>query len=253
MTDYLPSYAFYDGAPAVIPVAHAANTLTRLEQAAGLGYQYVEIDVATTADEVPVAIHGPKLWQRPGPQSPRLSVIEEMTLEEVQGKAPGTVSSEELITTFPDLRFFVDVKTARSVRPLSALITKLALHDRLSIAGSNYAYPSAVKEQVGRDGFICTTLGTFGGSIALAATRLRLGAVEEHLRSIGATEFALPVVLPTTTKRAHSLGMRVFTWTPNTKKAISGSIDKGVDGIISDEFALLMGLAGQSAGNDGRR
>jgi glycerophosphoryl diester phosphodiesterase len=249
MSEMLPAYPFYEGTTGTIPVAHGANTMVELEQAARLGYQYAEIDTIGTRDDVLLAFHGPSLRQRYQAGVPSVEEIGNMTVEEAQhaittNGEPG-ISVEELITVYPDMRFFIDVKNARSARPLARLINNRSLHERVSVGAFNYRYARAIRDEVRSGGPICTTIGT-AGSLALAATRLNFSRAAEYIKQSGATEFALPFVLSTTTERAHHLGMRVLVWTPNKERQVVSSLAKGVDGIMSDEVELLKQLTDQA-------
>lgn len=257
MSESLPAYPFYDAAAGTVPILHGADTPARLETAAELGYLYVETNVVATADGVAVAFHGPELWHL-RPDSLRREEVESMTLTEASrtikvGGQP-LASLEELLVDSPDTRFFIDLKTPAAVRPTAGLINRLALHDRVSVGGSRYAYAQAVQEAVRPGGFVCTSFGTLG-SLALLGTRYRLTGprAEAYISQAPATQFVLPFqpVRSDTTERAHSRGRRVFVWSPNQAGQIAEAIGKGVNGVMSDEAALLKRLTDQ-AGAAGR-
>jgi glycerophosphoryl diester phosphodiesterase len=46
-------------------------------------------------------------------------------------------------------------------------------------------------------------------------------------------------------KEAHALGLRVLPWTVNQRDDMSRLIDMGVDGLITDDPAILRDLMGE--------
>lgn len=238
MINILSAYPFYDGITGTIPVAHGADDPIKLQQAYGHGYIYVETNVVATSDDVPIALHGSEWWGVRSDAPSRRS-IEEITYEEARERY-GVFSHEELITSFPGFRFFLDIKTARAVSPIAKLINKLSLHDRVSIGGSNYDYTHAVQERVRDGGFVCSSIGTVG-SFALLGTRLGSSLAEDYIRRSEATHFTLPfqLVRSDTAERAHKRDMGVLLWTPNRERQITKALSKNADGIMSDNLELL--------------
>ena len=247
MSENLPDYPFYDGIVGTAPIVHSADTPTKLEQATGLGYGYAETNIVATSDGVAVAYHGPEFWHLRS-LLPAREALEAMTFDEARRVRVGgepVASVEELLTGFPDMRFFLDLKSPAAVRPAARLINRLALHDRVAIGGSRYAFTQAAQEEVRPAGPVCTSIGT-AGSIALLLTRFNLTAAraESYIRQSEATHFMLPFrpIRSDTTERAHSRGMRVFAWAPAKERRIAATLARDVDGIMSDEIAVLKAL-----------
>ena len=72
-------------------------------------------------------------------------------------------------------------------------------------------------------------LSDCGGSVIEAAHKAGAHILSPYYREIGAADV----------KHAHSLAMKVVSWTINEKEDMERELDKGVDGMISDRPALL--------------
>jgi len=241
MSEALPEDPFYEGVVGPIPVAHGCNTIEDVQAASDQGFSYVEMDSLGTIDGVAVAYHRPTLpWHRDGIDRLTFSEIKDMAAT----KGRPDCSQEEIMGAFPGMRFFINLKNVSAVRPVARIISQLSAHNRVCITSDfDYGRVRAVRELVNHNEPICSSMAAAGG-LALAATRAKFPHAEDYIRNSGATQFTFPFqpVLPTTTERAHRLGMRVFVWTPNTEPQIIAAIAKGVDGIMSDRTTLLREL-----------
>ena len=237
-------YAFLDS-PVPIAFAHRGgataereNTLAQFEDVRRLGYRYVETDVRTTADGVPVVFHDADLQRLAG--SP--ARVADLRLGELRGLAlRGGELVEPLETVLgelPDLRFNIDLKDAGSVRSVAAVLARTAAHDRVCLASFSERRVRAVRRLVGPA--VCTSLGT-GGVLGLLASGL--AGVRWPTRA-GAAQ--LPWVLPggrrlprALVARAHRQGLAVHVWTVDDPAEMSAALDLGVDGVMTDRPAVL--------------
>lgn len=254
----LPEVPFYEGFQGPLPVVHRGgdgaglekeNSLAAFQSAWEAGITYAETDTVSTSDGVALAIHGSAhRWQAKRTGLPVRSSVEAMTLDEVKrnvrvsGEPVPTL--EEVLITFPKMRFFIDPKTRKSVQPLANLINKLNLHDRISVGAFNFGRTQSVAEAVSKKASVCTSIGTTG-SLALMAGKISWPLAKHYVRRVGATQFALPFnyVTAAMVDRAHDLGMRVMLWTPNTADDIKKAFDTGADGVMSDRTTLVKSIA----------
>jgi glycerophosphoryl diester phosphodiesterase len=233
---------FYD-APFPLAIAHrggdlagegSENSLAAFQGASDAGYVYAETDAVATRDGVCLAFHGRRLG-RSG--IPTRRAVERLTFAEVRRSirvgGESVPALEDVLTTFPHMRFFVDPKTWAAVGPLAALIERLGLHDRVSVGAFDYRRTRAVAARCGGQARLCTTIGITGSSLLIARRTL--------LRS-AATSFALPHtrIDQGMAERAHAAGMVLLAWTPNTRGEIAAALDQGVDGVMSDRLTLLL-------------
>jgi glycerophosphoryl diester phosphodiesterase len=272
----LPEHAFYADADGSIPIAHRGgdaagaenqNSVVAFDSARQAGIRYGETDTVATIDGFPLGFHGSyteKHAARTG--LPLRSLVETMTLEEVRrefktgGKTGAEIPTlEELLVTFPDMRFFVDPKEDATVAPLANLINKLKVHDRISVGAMQYRRTQGVAELVGGFGRIATSGGNYRDVVAALGGRARVPGAVRLLRGSNATQLALPhkashlkvpasdegplshirLVTPKMVERAHEQGMRVVLWTPNTEAAIEEAFATGADGVMSDRTELV--------------
>jgi glycerophosphoryl diester phosphodiesterase len=119
-----PRFAFLDH-PGPIPFAHRGgaaegpeNTWASFSHARDLGYRYLETDVHATTDGVVAVIHDPSLDR----VSDRTGTVGELSWAEVaaariDGREP-IPRLDELLGTWPELRWNIDAKHEAVVGPL---------------------------------------------------------------------------------------------------------------------------------------
>ncbi|MEW2041724.1 glycerophosphodiester phosphodiesterase family protein, partial [Streptomyces sp. NPDC005534] len=126
--------------PGPIPFAHRGgsadgleNTLTQFRRAVDAGYRYIETDVHATADGRLVAFHDVTL-DRVTDGAGRISELpwEDVRHARVAGSEPVPLF-EELLETFPEVRWNVDVKAEAALLPLLDLIGRTDAWDRVCV------------------------------------------------------------------------------------------------------------------------
>ncbi len=235
----------YLDAPAPIAFAHRGGAAAGVENAlsafAGvqaLGYRYVETDVRTTADGVPVVFHDAdtaRLTGTPG-RVGDLTLAQVRRLALAEGEPVATL--EEALGAFPALRFNVDLKDGGGVRAVPPVLARTSAHDRVCLASFAERRVRAVRRAVGAQ--VCTGLGVAGVAGLLSA-----GAA--HLPWRGAARvLQVPWVLPAgrrlprrVVELAHRSGLAVHVWTVDDPAEMHAALDLGVDGVMTDEPAVL--------------
>src|SRR5690349_6094933 len=109
--------------------------MVAFERSHALGVRYLETDVRLTADGVCVAFHDAQLRRTAGVQGR----IGDLTWRQVGALRVGgerVPRLEELLDAFPDARFTIDVKEARSLRPLVGAVHGCKATDRVCLAGA---------------------------------------------------------------------------------------------------------------------
>ncbi len=213
------------------------NTLRAFEHAVELGYMYLETDVHLTRDGVLIAFHDSSLDRVTDSQG----AIEDLTWEEVSAaRIAGTdpiPRFDELMNAFPDARVNIDPKADRTVEALATAIRELAVEDRVCVTAFSRRRTRRVKALVG-DG-LCTG----GATLATLATMTGIG---RRLFTRGVDVLQVPPRLGVLTvvrrgfvDRAHRWGMHVHVWTIDDPDEMNRLLDLGVDGIMTDEPAVL--------------
>ncbi len=148
----LPEHPFYADMDGPLAIAHRGgdaagqekeNSLAAFDSAWREGIVYGETDTVATVDGVALAIHGSRSAKQARKTGlPLRSQLEAMTFDEVQREVriggEQVPAVEELIFTFPGMRFFIDPKTTSSVKPLADLIKDYKLKNTVSVGAFDY-------------------------------------------------------------------------------------------------------------------
>ena len=230
--------------PGVLAFAHRGgnrrapeNTMAAFEDAVAQGYRYLETDVHASKDGVVYAFHDDNLARMVGEDV----AISTLTAAEIDRLALADghhiPRMEALFEHFPTARFNIDAKAWPVVQPLAALVNKTKSQERICIGSFSDGRIRAILRAVGD---VCHSVGP------REALRFRLGAVARlPMRfSAGAVQFPvshknIPMVTKATVAYAHRQGLQVHVWTINDESTMHGLLDLGVDGLMTDDCALL--------------
>lgn len=235
------AYLDHDG---VLAFAHRGgdrvapeNTLAAFQDAVDSGYTYLETDVHASADGVVYAFHDDDLQRMVGEPV----AISKLTAKQIDalrvagGHAIPRMA--DLFEAFPKAKFNIDAKAWPVVDPLCDLVQQTQTHDRICIGSFSDARIKKVLRQIGD---VCHSFGP------LAAVRFRLAALSRAKLSFaqGAgqlpiRQFGVPMVTKASVDYAHKCGLQVHVWTINTESTMHELLDMGVDGLMTDDCALL--------------
>jgi glycerophosphoryl diester phosphodiesterase len=230
------------------------NTMPAFARAVELGFRYLETDAHLTRDGVLVAFHDPGLDRTTDADG----AIADLTIAEVEAADAGYTFTpdggrtfpfrgrgirvprlEQLISDWPEASFNIDPKADDVVDPLVALLDRLEAWDRVCLGAFSDSRLARVREL--SRGRACTSMGPR----AVAAARAT-SAVAGRMRGLGADCIQVPVrhgpveiVTPRFVLAAHRAGLPVHVWTIDDEPTMHRLLDMGVDGIMSDELALL--------------
>lgn len=206
--------------------------------AVSLGYRYLETDVHLTADGHVLAFHDDRLDR----VADRRGRIAELTLDEVRAaRIAGRcelVLLDELLAAFPDQRINIDPKCDAVVEPLARVLSRRRAVDRVCIGSFSDARIARLRALLGAD--LCSS----GGPRAVARLRLAsmgvrttvpdMACVQVPVRSKGVT-----LVDERFVRVAHERGLQVHVWTIDDPTEMRRLLDLGVDGIMTDQPAVL--------------
>ncbi len=146
---------------------------------------------------------------------------------------------EEVVATFPEVQFIVDLKEDAVVEPFAELARKLNISHRMIVG-------SFSDERLGRfrkltSGQVPTSTGPSEARSWLLASRVGRGG------PTGADALQLPqqmrgirVVDKKLVDAAHERGLQVHVWTVNEPERMRHLIDLGVDGLVTDRIDRLV-------------
>ncbi|MER7193266.1 glycerophosphodiester phosphodiesterase [Streptomyces flaveolus] len=215
------------------------NTLRQFRHAVDAGYRYIETDVHATRDGKLVAFHDATL-DRVTDGSGRIADLrwEEVRHARVAGEEPVPLF-EELLETFPEVRWNIDVKAEPALRPLLELIGRTNAWDRICVG--SFSEARVVRAQRLAGPRLATSYGTRG----VLSLRLRSWGIPAALRrsavaaQVPEAQSGIPVVDHRFLRTAHARGLQVHVWTVNDPARMHRLLDLGVDGIMTDHIDTL--------------
>lgn len=248
------------GARAVLP----ENTLPAFEYAIDQGVDAIEMDVILSKDDVPVITHDPILnpviCRSP---SGRRGIVRKLTFAEFrewdcgslvnpqfpkQQPVPGTrmPSLDEVLALASRGNFLFNIEAKMDSPELDPTpghvaqlllqsIDRLNLRPRVIVQSFNFRILIAMKELAPEIRLAALYEdGGLGDFVSIAHTSgTRIVAPEKDL------------VTPAQVTAAHQAGLQVIPWTANTPQEWDALIAAGVDGIITDDPAALIGYLKQ--------
>ncbi|MEU5534884.1 glycerophosphodiester phosphodiesterase [Streptomyces sp. NPDC020362] len=232
--------------PGPIPFAHRGgaadgleNTVAQFRRAVETGYRYIETDVHATADGTLVAFHDSTL-DRVTDGAGRIADLpwEDVRHARVGGKEPVPLF-EELLETFPEVRWNVDIKAEPALRPFLELIERTDAWDRVCVGSFSEARVLRAQRLAGPR--LATSFGTRG----VLSLRLRSWGLPAAVRrsavaaQVPEAQSGVPVVDHRFVRAAHARGLQVHVWTINEPERMHRLLDLGVDGIMTDHIDML--------------
>ncbi|MFF7750667.1 glycerophosphodiester phosphodiesterase [Streptomyces sp. NPDC007971] len=215
------------------------NTVAQFRRAVETGYRYIETDVHATADGTLVAFHDSTL-DRVTDGAGRIADLpwEDVRHARVGGQEPVPLF-EELLETFPEVRWNVDIKAEPALRPFLELIERTDAWDRVCVGSFSEARVLRAQRLAGPR--LATSFGTRG----VLSLRLRSWGLPAAVRrsavaaQVPEAQSGVPVVDQRFVRAAHALGLQVHVWTINEPERMHRLLDLGVDGIMTDHIDML--------------
>ncbi|RRQ78925.1 glycerophosphodiester phosphodiesterase [Streptomyces griseofuscus] len=215
------------------------NTAAQFRRAVELGYRYIETDVHATADGRLVAFHDTTL-DRVTDGAGRIADLpwSEVRRARVGGREPVPLF-EELLETFPEVRWNIDIKAEPALRPLLDLLERTGAWDRVCVGSFSEARVLRAQRLAGPR--LATSFGTRG----VLSLRLRSWGLPAAVRrsavaaQVPEAQSGVPVVDARFVRAAHARGLHVHVWTVNEPERMHRLLDLGVDGIMTDHIDTL--------------
>jgi glycerophosphoryl diester phosphodiesterase len=214
------------------------NSLRAFDGAARLGYTHLETDARSTADGALVAFHDATLDRA----TDMAGEVSKLTYKQLSAARIGGTEQipliEDVLGSFPGLRFNIDLKDAGTIEPLLAALRRTGAWDRVCIA--SFSGKRLLEAQRRLDRPVCLALPP-SAIVALRYLGLPGKTLAASLARLGVQAAQVPQCIATRTfiRRAHELGLQVHVWTLNTRAEIERALDLGADGVMTDETTLL--------------
>ena len=238
MTGYLDhpgpiAFAHRGGAAGQFP----ENSFRAFEHAVGLGYAYLETDVHATADGKLVAFHD-KTLDRVTSGTGRIVRLpyREVAAARIDGTDPVPLLAD-LLGTWPDLRFNIDIKDAPAIAPLAEVLARTGAWERVCVTSFSARRLAAFRRLLPRP--VCMATSPVG--VAALRGGLPARAIASKFAALSVRCAQIPVSLATDrfVARAHAAGLQAHVWTVNEPAVMAGLLDLGVDGIMTDQAEVL--------------
>ena len=221
------------------------NTKLAFQRAIDLGYRYIETDVRLTADRVVVVFHDRTL-DRTTNSFGKIEEWEWADLEKLdagfehgpeqgfpyRGKGACIPRLDDVLSTWPDVYFNIDLKAPRVEWAAAEVIKQLRRSDTV-LVGSFSDRRLAKFRRITRG-----TVATAAGPVE--AVRLATAARRGSTPRSAPVAYQLPFdsrVIPLDVRlveTAHAAGAHVHAWTVNEAADMDRLLDIGVDGITTD-------------------
>ena len=208
------------------------------EGAVALGSRYLETDAHVTSDGVCLAFHDDHLDR----VTDRTGTIAELPYRlvreaRVDGREPIPLL-EDLIASFPDTRVNIDPKHDAAVEAVAAVIRRTGSTGRVCLGSFSDDRLARLRAMLGPG--LCTSLGPRG------VARLRAGSFGLPIGDLAGACVQVPhrvkgvrLVDDRFVSRAHAAGLQVHVWTIDDENEINELLDRGVDGIMTDQPSVL--------------
>lgn len=226
------------------------NTMLAFGQAYESGFRWIETDLHLSSDGVVTCIHDStvdRTTDGKGPvsafSSEELARLDAGYQFEIAGNHPyrdrgwGVPTLEEVLTTYHDARFVVDLKEAGLAGPVWELLQAVEAVDRVIVGSFSDRRLSEFRDLSG--GRVATSAGRLSVARTLARSKARTSPRLADALQVPANFRGVPVVTPSSVDRFHAVGYQVHVWTVNTSKQMNKLLDMGVDGIITDRPDML--------------
>ncbi|MBN2040831.1 MAG: glycerophosphodiester phosphodiesterase [Spirochaetes bacterium] len=239
------------------------NTMPAFRKAAEMNVDYIETDIHFTKDNKFVVIHDDTIDRI----TEGSGYVSDYTLEDLKkfdaaynftvdeghsfpfrGREIKLLSLEEMLQSFPQQKFNIDLKdrNVNQVKYFTGILNRCRAFDRVIVASGYYSNLRAVRK-------LCPGISTsfsvkeilillilhFSGFLFLK-TNFKGNAVQVPERWK-----IFRIVTPKFIERLHKKNLKIHVWTVNDKDDIRRLIDLKVDGIMSDNPALLMEVLGK--------
>jgi len=239
---------------------HPENTMVSFRAAYDADAKYFELDVHMTRDGQVVISHDPELSRTSG----RSVEIRTMSYNELAGidagwgftasdggrpfagKGIGVPRLVDVLSAFNDVRFVIEIKqTEPSLAAALLRVIKETGMERQVIIASEHFEPLREFRQIAPGIPTSFCAGEIGAFVQALPTMMVGYVPPAAALQVPPSYEWFKIVTPESVAAAHELGLEVHVWTVNEEAEMHELLEMGVDGIISDFPARLIGVTKQ--------
>lgn len=206
------------------------NTVDSIKKAIVLKADMIEVDVRLTKDNIPVLMHDTTVNRTTDGKGK----VNKLTLKEIKkfntdGEKVPTLN--QLLKDFKGIRFNLHIKEHSAALPVIKMMYKTRAENRVLLSSFSLKTLKLIKNFNPRLELAMLYKWPLRNHLKIAE-ELKLNALHPHYLFI-TRRFV---------EKAHKLGLKIHPYTVNDRKMIETLINKGVDGIITDDPTLLKGI-----------
>ena len=217
------------------------NTFESFQFAVENGFKYLETDVHPTSDNKLMAFHDPTLDRVTNAEG-RIIDFSSIDLKKVKVKNNYRIPlMEELLESFPNCFFSIDMKCDQSVIPLIDLVKRNNALERVCFASFNQNRLNFVRETFNNK--CITSMGPKEIIASKIFSYINLKKnINSHLASMPISRYNIRLINKRSVAYLQSLNIKVIAWTINNEAQMRHLISIGVDGIMTDKLKLLKNI-----------
>ena len=215
------------------------NTLEAFQYSSDLGFIFMETDVQATKDDEIVVFHD-KTLKRIAGLDKKINDLSFKDLKSIDLIKGGNIPSlNELLSSFPDLRFNIDIKTNKAIEKSIEIINHHDAFDRVCLAAFSSIRLKKIRKICGDK--LCSSMGMSEIlKLVLKSYGFPLNTTQGNCAQVPISYFGLPVVNKQFIDAAHVANKLVHVWTIDEESKIDNLIDIGVNGVMTDKPSILM-------------
>ena len=212
------------------------NSFEAFNSVIQMGYKYIETDLRMTLDGEVIAFHDPDLK--------RLFNLDlqvnDLTFNEIANlfkeKNCTLLSLEDTLKKFPEIYFNIDLKVKEVIENSISLVADLNAFDRVCFASFHSNHTERVLQN-NKNAIVSMGMKDVALFKLFNLHNKNIRIIQIPLKWKGINVLTRKFI-----QKADKNNLLVHVWTINDRKTINNLIDLGVNGIVTDEPELLMGI-----------
>lgn len=232
-----------------LAVSKPENTLDAFREALEAGADYIESDIQITSDGQAVLCHDADLASY-GISDFEIAAHSLAELQNVDlGKSAQISTLKEALSSFPEARFNLDLKTPLAIEPTVKVLNELEAKSRVLIASFRH---STLRKLRGIDPEIVTSASQREVAVALLLHYTGLGNfMKKYLRSVAALQIpdsflGINLAAKRWINSVKKSGTEIHFWTINDPERARDLLVAGADGIVTDRTDLIFKMFQES-------
>ncbi len=238
MHNYFKGYEFFGFVHRGGDEEKTENTLEAFQYSSDLGFIFMETDVQSTKDGEVVVFHDVDLYRIAGIKK-KINEFNYKELKEIELIGGGKIPSlNELLSSFGNLRFNIDIKSDEAVTKSVEIVKSHNALDKVCLASFSSKRLDKIRKLSGPD--LCSSMGMSEvAKLVMKSYRIPFADQTGDCAQVPVTQWGLPVVTSAFIKEAHKQNKFVHVWTIDKEDEMNRLIKLGVDGLMTDKPSVL--------------